>query len=234
MRYLGGKMRQSKQIVAHIKEIHPQFKTYIEPFCGALWSGVAVIKAFPNRKYVFNDINPHLIRFWSEAAKGWNPPEHVSEATYALYNETRPLDDPMTGYIGFAWSFGGKFFRGAARTDGMIKGSYKSTREKIDVLRSADVVFRLGTYNKIPIPINAMVYLDPPYEGRTKQSKFHDFDKAAYIFWAGNLAKKSKVIATEFIEQPGWKILHNYGDTVVRHHSAKPADGTTELLMRVL
>jgi DNA adenine methylase len=233
MRYLGGKMRQSKQIVAAIGALHPDFETYIEPFCGALWSAQAAIKAFPNRRYVLNDINPHLVDFWREAANGWSPPAEVSEATYAHYNKTRPSGDPMTGYVGFAWSFGGKFFGGAARTGGQIKGSYKSTMAKIDVLRSADVSFLCGPFGALDVPNGSMVYLDPPYEARTRQSHFGVFNKAEYLRWAEGLAARSTVIATEFVAQPGWDVMHNYGDTVVRHLNAKPKDGTHELLMKV-
>ncbi len=129
---------------------------------------------------------------------------------------------------------GGKFYGGAARTGGKIKGSYKSTRDKIEVLRSADVRFSCGSYENVKIPNKAAVYLDPPYEGRTRQSHFHDFNKVLYLSWATMLAARCHVVATEFVRQPGWEVLHDYGDTVVRHHSAATkGDGTVELLMRV-
>lgn len=234
MWYLGGKKRQAKEIVHAVERLAPDFKVYVEPFCGALWSAVAIMQRFPGRRYVLNDINPHLICFWEEARRGWNPPAKVSETTYAKYNRERPLGDPMTGYIGFAWSFGGKFFGGAARTNGQIKGSYKSCVEKIQVLRSFNVVFECGTYHELNIPNKAAVYLDPPYEGRTRQSHFgKDFDKEHYLRWASTLSKRCMAIATEFVPPPRWTILHNYGDTVVRHLKALPPDGTVELLMRV-
>lgn len=226
-------MRQSKHIVAAVGVLSPAFEVYVEPFCGGLWSAQAIIKAFPGRQYVLNDINPHLICFWEESKNGWNPPETISEATYAEYNRTRPMGDPMTGYIGFAWSFGGKFFGGAARTNGLIKGSYKSCRDKIDVLRSADVSFSCRPFGDMTIQDGSMIYMDPPYESRTKQSHFGIFNKANYLMWAEKLAANSTVIATEFLAPPRWEVLHNYGDTVVRHLNAKPKDGTVELLMRV-
>jgi len=54
MWYLGGKMRQSKQIVAAIDN----FSLYVEPFCGALWSATAVMKTFPGRRYLLNHAYP--------------------------------------------------------------------------------------------------------------------------------------------------------------------------------
>ncbi len=234
MRYLGGKMRQSKEIVKAIDALNPNFTTYVEPFCGALWSATAMMKKYPDRKYILNDINPHLICFWEEARRGWNPPKKVSEATYIKYNRERPLGDPMTGYVGFAWSFGGKFFGGAARTNGLIKGSYKSCVDKIRILRSVQVSFECVDYFNLEFKAPAMVYLDPPYNNRTRQSHFGTFDKDQYLKWANRLTNNGfKVIATEFVAPPRWKILHNYGDTVVRHLAAKPPDGTVELLMLV-
>lgn len=233
MWYLGGKARQAKQIVAAIRLIRPNFKVYVEPFCGAMWSATAVIKEFPGRHHIFNDINPHLMTFWKAAYEGWNPPEFISEETYTKYNKARPINDPMTGYVGFAWSFGGKFFGRIARTNNKIKGSYKSTRNKIDILRSANCLFNTGPYEILKIPNKAMVYLDPPYVNRTKHSQYHKFNKASYLSWAKKLAIRCDVLATEFEHQSNWPILHNYGDTVVRHHAAKPKDGTFELLMRV-
>lgn len=234
MWYLGGKMRQSKQIVAAVEQLHPKFKIYVEPFCGALWSACAVMTAFPDRRYILNDKNSHLITFWKHSQSGWNPPEHPTEKDYEYYNRTRPANDPMTGYLGFAWSFGGKFFGGPARTDGKFKGSYSSTKKKIDVLRRSTVMFLDGDYKQVVVPKNSMVYLDPPYAGRTAQSKSNgNMDRNEYFGYARDLARHNTVIATEFVNEPGWSVIFNYGDTVVRHLNAKPKDGTVELLLKV-
>lgn len=238
MRYLGGKKRQAKEIVRAVERLTPDFKTYVEPFCGALWSAVAMMQRFPDRKYILNDINPHLICFWEEARRGWNPPAKVSEATYAKYNRERPLDDPMTGYVGFALSFGGKFFGGFARDragqrDFEAEAS-RSTLRKIDTIRTANVLFKCGPYHELVIPNKAAVYLDPPYEGRTRQSHFgKGFDKEHYLKWASALSKRCVTIATEFIPPSRWRVLYNYGDTVVRHLNGLAPDGTVELLMQV-
>lgn len=237
MWYLGGKMRQSKEIVKAVRYLGGKTpNVYVEPFCGALWSATAVMKEFPDWKYAMNDVNPFLIRFWQDAKDGWDPPELVSEATYVDYNTRRPANDPMTGYVGFAWSFGGKFFGGAARTNGKIKGSYGSTKTKIDMLRQCDVEFSSVDYLQVPVPMNSIVYMDPPYVGRTKQRAENQFDHTKYVAHCEYLVKRrnSAVIATEFQNPAGWELLHDWGDTVVRHLNAKPKDGTRELLMRVV
>lgn len=232
MRYLGGKMRQSKEIVKAVRYLGGS-NTYVEPFCGAMWSATAVMKEFPDWNFICNDINPYLIRFWRDAAHGWDPPETVSEETYAWYNKHRPKNDPMTGYVGFAWSFGGKFFGGAARTNGLIKGSYKSTKDKIDILRSVNCEISCFDFDRVFVPQGSIVYMDPPYEGRTRQHSGNAFDRNAYYEHCKKLSKRATVIASEFGNPMGWEVLHDWGDTVVRHLNAKPKDGTRELLMRV-
>lgn len=234
MWYLGGKKRQSKMIVEWIRWLRPDFHTYVEPFCGAMWSACAVIKAFPGRKFVLNDANPYLMRFWTAAIKdGWDPPRKVDEATYNHYKRTRPLDDPMTGYLGFAWSFGGKFFGGAARTDGTFKGSVDSTVFKVGMLRGADVTITNVDFTSVVVPLGQLVYMDPPYEKRTKQSSVTTFDRGLYYKWAVMQSKRATVLATEFVNPLDWPVLHDYGDTVVRHLNGKSSDGTHEFLLRV-
>lgn len=241
MRYLGGKARQSKHIVAAIDGLHPNFDTYVEPFCGALWSACAVMEAFPGRKYILNDINPYLMTMWRAGMGGWDPPGHVTEADYEFYRKNKPADDPMTAYMGFAWSFGGKFFGGLARENAsfeVFQSSHPqcpSTTKKMNMLRQNDVTLLCGDYQLVPIDHGSMIYLDPPYAGRTKQTSTNAaIDQGAYRIWSESLATESVVVATEFENSHRWQLMHDFGDTIVRHHSSKGKDGTRELLMRVV
>lgn len=231
MRYLGGKMRQSKIIAAHCTG---QF-AYVEPFCGAMWSAVASIKLNNNREFWLSDANPYLMTFWAAVIKeGWNPPASPTEDDWRWYNKNRPIDDPMTGYLGFAWSFGGKFFGGAARSNGNFQGSHSSTMAKIKILRTADVKLQCGSFDEVNRPRHAATYyLDPPYENRTHQFKgSSQFDYGKFRAWASRLAQKNTVLTTGF-ETYGWDVVHDFGDTVVRHLNAKPKDGTREFLLKV-
>ena len=246
MWYLGGKHRQAKAIAAAVREYHPSFEVYVEPFCGALSSACAIIRAFPvGRTYILNDANTHLITFWQAALDGWDPPATIDEVTYRWYRDNRPADDPMTAYVGFAWSFGGKLFGGLARSatrqdkrgaNGQNFGSYAGTMRKIVTLRLVkdSVIFTCGDYASVPVPDGAMVYLDPPYEGRTKQaSHMEAIDVAAYVGYASSLSSRCVVMASQFGERPEWVTVHNWGDTVVRHRGSKGRDGTYETLQLV-
>lgn len=234
MRYLGGKFRQSKQIAEYVKSMSnvADITEYGEPFCGSLSSAIAVSQVLPGVRVRLSDANPYLMRFWVAAKGGFNPPETITESDYAFYNKNRPKDDPMTGYVGFACSFGGKFFGGAARTNGVIKPSWKNTMDRVRWVREFDVELSCRPYWEFESCDTALTYLDPPYVGRTPQSReVPPFDREHFVLYAESLP--GSVIASEFINDREWNVVHNWGDTVVRHLNAKPADGTSEVLMRV-
>ncbi len=244
MWYLGGKHRQSKAIVAAVRDLYPDFAHYVEPFCGALGSASAMAAQFPDRHFILSDANPYLMRFWSAAIlEGWDPPEKVTLADWAWYKEHRPLDDPMTGYVGFAWAWLGNFFSTPAMDKKYdpprFHGSYGGCMRKIEILRRANVDMRCCDYQQACVPADSMVYLDPPYHGRTKQSKDNaDLDLREYKRYADSIAGRAGVvvIATEFENHHGWEVIHNWGNTIAPRGSRKdkPADPTEELLMLVL
>lgn len=234
MRYIGGKNRQAKEIVRSVATYRNRLGTYVEPFCGGMWSACAVMQAFPDARFLMSDANPYLICLWKAIKDGWEPPSKVNEDTHKRYQRTLPADDPMTAYVGFAWSFGGKFFGGPARTNGVFEGSHSSTAKKAEIIRRSNVTFRCCSYEEAIIPLASVVYLDPPYEERTRQSKYVDpLNYDSYYKWAEQQGQRATVLASSFINRRGWKVLHSWGDTVVRHVNGKEPDGTTELLMLV-
>jgi hypothetical protein len=73
---------------------------------------------------------------------------------------------------------------------------------------------------------------DPPYKGRTKAHNCAPFDHDKYWEWCRNKTKNGHiVVCTEFIVPDDFVVLYNFGGTVVRHYSGKPADGTSEVLV---
>lgn len=104
---------------------------------------------------------------------------------------------------------------------------------KIDRLCAANIELSCCDFQQLEIPDGSMVYLDPPYKNRAKQSNNNAFNRDLYYIWARKLAMRCTVIATEFVNPYGWQVLYDYGDTVVRHWGGKGKDGTRELLLRV-
>jgi DNA adenine methylase len=196
MKYLGGKFRTQKPISsvlnAYITENH--IETYYEPFCGSCW----ITKNIQCRNRYASDIHPDLILMWKALQEGWMPPAQVSEEEYAELKHAP--SSALRGFVGFACSFGGKWFGGYARNN---RGN-KNTREYCQEGRNSlfrrlpdltDVQFQCISYNYLN-PVNSVVYCDPPYEGTTKYSMMFDHT----MFW--NVMRKwslhNKVFISEY------------------------------------
>lgn len=235
MRYLGGKHRQSRAIASYVESLGVSFDCYREPFCGALSSAMAVSSVLPGVPVVLSDANKFLMTLWKCGQDGWNPPNSTTESDHAYYKKHRPENDPMTAYMGFAGSFGGQFFGVPARTNGVFHPSYNGTVKKIKWLRENDVSLACTPYWENLSTENDLVYLDPPYIGGHQQSRKQDvpvFDRGHFIQYAESLS--GVVITSEFVNEQGWEVVYNWGNTINegwgKHNSSKRVE---ELLMRV-
>lgn len=241
MRYMGGKFRQSKQIAEYVNSVKPSGDwVYVEPFCGGMWSACRVVQECGPSRVIFNDVNKPLMLLWEKCLKegvDWLPVDAEEvEANYPMRRRVQDDNDPLTAWYGIALSFGGKWFGGVARHHkGAVEESYEPERKsmcrKIDVLSSCDVTIEHGDYTNVGIPDGAVVYCDPPYEGRTKAHYFDGFDYAVFWQWVRDLSKRC-IVVTSCFDCPGdFVAVHEWGDTVVRHLNSKGSDGTNEKLV---
>lgn len=104
MKYMVSKARHAKELLPIILKDRKPGQWYVEPFVG----GANMIDKVDGNR-IGNDFHPHLIAMWKAVAEGWVPPEFVGEEEYARLQSFKNID-PVTGYVGFALSFGGKFF----------------------------------------------------------------------------------------------------------------------------
>ena len=67
LKWAGGK----RWLVPHLRPIWERHsdRRYVEPFCG----GLAVVLGLQPRRALLNDINPHLINFYSHLQSGMQP-----------------------------------------------------------------------------------------------------------------------------------------------------------------
>lgn len=142
MRYLGGKFRQGKKIAEIVARYLKPGGTYIEPFCGSLWSACAVAKvAPPNVKMILSDKNEALVVMWKALLAGWTPPTHVSEREYLALKYTQDPQDPTTAFVAFGCSMAAKWFNGYARskthTVNFARQAIISSMKKLATLRNA-------------------------------------------------------------------------------------------------
>ena len=103
MQYLGGKHRLAKRIAAELEARRPDGARFVEPFCGAL-----NITAAMTGERVANDACGPLIVLYHAWIDGWRPPEHVSAELYQETHAKMDPHDPLTAFVGFGCSFGGK------------------------------------------------------------------------------------------------------------------------------
>lgn len=241
MWYMGGKFRQSKAICQVLKPYVTPDATYVEPFCGGMWSASRVAKELHPGKMILNDTNKPLMLLWDKCLKDgcdWLPVDaETVEREYQGYKSRQDDADPLTAWYGIALSFGGKWFGGVARNsrikrDHGYESQRTSTAEKTAQLREVRSVLCNTSYDKLWIPDGAVVYLDPPYEGRVKAHHFDTFDYQKFWQWARDLSKRCTVFVSCFECPDDFEVVYDWGDTVVRHHAGHGSDGTHEKLVR--
>ena len=237
MNYMGGKFRQGKKIAEYVMRVWKPGVDYYEPFCGALGSAYQVVQQMidvnTKRPSIFlSDQHDALINMWNAILGGWEPPDVITEEMYCDMNRIRDPINPLTAYCGYGMSFGSKWFGGYARNGRGTEYAInlqRSTHLKAMTMLKAMIILKTADYESIR-PCGSLIYLDPPYKNRTKQRSFK-FDHDVFWQYAREMVSNNIVLVTEFIVPDDFVVLHNFGDTVVRHYSGKPADGTREVLV---
>lgn len=236
MRYMGGKFRQSRGIVQCLRPYAEDGFTYVEPFCGGMWSAARVCQDLRPGRVILNDINKPLMLLWDRVlheGTEWLPTDLQGiEENYQHYKHDGG-DDPLTAWYGIACSFGGKWFGGVARSDGRtdFEPQRRSTARKADALRPYHPELLCGDYREVGIPDSAVVYCDPPYEGRSKAHHFNTFDYGEFWQWVRDLSARCTVFTSCFDAPDDFRDVYRWGDIVVRHHASKGSDGTCERLV---
>lgn len=162
MRYLGGKSRIAKEVVSLITSVQLKGQVFIEPFVGG-----CNITPLVQGTRVANDISLPLISLLKAVQNGWEPPSVVTEHEY---KRARNLEDtnPLKGFIGFGCSYGGRYFGGYARCSQGRNYAEASARGLLKIAPLIkDVLFTQGSYSRMRLPAESLIYCDPPYWGAT-------------------------------------------------------------------
>lgn len=223
---MGSKARHAKDILPLILKDRKEGQYYVEPFCG----GCNTLDKVSNPR-IGNDFHPHLITMWKYVERGWLPPEFVSEDEYNKLNKER-IVSPLTGYVGFSLSFGGKFFGGYRRdvqgTKGCVENmktqsrrSYQSMVKQSELLKGVD--FRCGSYLDLYIPPNSIIYCDPPYANTTKYST-DKFDHDEFWKWCEQKVEEGhQVFVSEYNAPSNWTCIWSkeVNNTLVKDTGSK-------------
>lgn len=87
VRWVGGKRSLREQIISHVPA---SINTYVEPFLGGGTIFLAVLHQGRAKRYVLNDINPHLINMWTHIRDNYQP---LVESLHQLKDDYDALPD---------------------------------------------------------------------------------------------------------------------------------------------
>ena len=206
---MGSKNRHSKEILNVIP--HREGQWWVEPFVG----GANVIdKVGGNR--LGSDSHSYLISLWKAVSNGWTPPENITEDEYNhIKNNKSGYPSELVGYVGFALSFGGKWWGGWSRNAtgyDYVGSAYRSAENQFKHLLG--VKFVCCEYDELDIPPNSLIYCDPPYKGTTGYSSKFDHEK--FYEWCRHMHSIGHTVYVSEYEMPSdfkcvWqKKVHNY------------------------
>ena len=195
MKYMGSKNRIAKEILPIMLKDRGD-RTWVEPFVG----GANMIDKVDGKR-IGSDLNEYLIEALKLIRdKPTEIPELITENDYQEARDKKELNG-ITGFIGFAMSFGGKWFGGYRRdvagTKGCIENMTTQTRrsrqnaiQQSKNIQGVDFISK--SYSYLQIPENSIIYCDPPYEGTTKYKD--GFNHGNFWKWCREKAKEGHII----------------------------------------
>tara|TARA_R100000544_G_scaffold23790_1_gene11912 strand:- start:1454 stop:2167 length:714 start_codon:yes stop_codon:yes gene_type:complete len=196
MKYMGSKNRIAKHILPLMLKDRKEGQYWVEPFVG----GANMIDKVDGNR-IGADFNDYLIEALKLIRDDVNSiPQVITESEYNSAKELRPLAG-LVGFIGFAMSFGGKWFGGYRRdvagSKGCIDNMRTQTRRSRDsaikqskLIQGVDFVF--SSYSELVIPPNSIIYCDPPYEGTTGYKD--KFNHSEFWQWCRDKVKEGHTI----------------------------------------
>jgi len=209
MKYMGSKNRIAKYILPIMLKDRKPDQWWVEPFVGG---GNMIDKVSGVR--TGGDLNEPLV----EALKLIRDiPETLPDlVTEDDYNLAKKLDNlGLKGYIGFAMSFGGKWFGGYRRDVAGTKGCMEnmktqSRRSKQNAIKQSvnlqGVILQHASYSDMKIPPNSIIYCDPPYRETTKYNIA--FDHYSFYEWCLEKHKEGHtVFVSEYSMPPAFECI---------------------------
>jgi DNA adenine methylase len=174
LKWAGGKRWQ----VQHLREYWERdtSRRLVEPFCG----GLAVTLGLMPERALLNDINTHVVNFYSWLKKGLviNLPLKKSETRYYTYrkqfnqlladNRGETVEAASLFYYLNRTGYNGLCRFNASGGFNVPCGQYKTINYRKDFLEFRAVFanweFTNGDFDQIPLQAADFVYADPPYD----------------------------------------------------------------------
>lgn len=224
MHYLGGKSRLGGKIALELRSRRQSLQNVLEPFCGSCW----VTQHIYPGAIMASDICEPLIMLHNAVQRGWEPPDFITESEYAelqhAYNDGEI--SAIMGFVGFACSWGGKWFGGYARGDtnrNYCREAKESLLKRHKFLKK--VIFEYRNYKNID-PRGCLIYCDPPYRGTTGYG-IDEWDSPTFWEIMRVWSRVNTVIISEYTAPRDFKIIWEH-----EHFTSVGSGKTTERLFQ--
>lgn len=231
MIYVGSKNRIANKILPFILENYQDYNNIIEPFCGGC---NLTVKLPSDINKIANDYNPYLISLFNYFIDNKNIDFiNISKEEYnnVKYNKSN-YPDWYVGYVGFIYSFKGKFFDG-------YNGEYEKRNYPIEFFTNfknqlkylRDVKFHSMDYKELMIPSNSIIYCDPPYTERKYYSSLdlqENFNLTDFFQWCRDISVNNNkiLISCYYGFPPDFKVL--WSSNLQCHLSKNKTDNETQ------
>ena len=240
MRYLGGKSRTARRIVAAITD-HARSRgpltRWVEPFMGGGSVMVAASKLGVFKDVHASDIDPLVVAYWTDIRDGWVPATEVTFEEYVAVREsTEQYPLSYVAHVAYNCSFAGKRWGGFARAK-KLNGDPQNFAEESSrrdsgassalvgaVITTADYAAVLSTVGPSDV-----VYCDPPYEGTTGY-KTGAFDHAEFWDAASAAANRGALVYVSEYAHP----VHIHTEVVWSNAQQKAVAGGSGTRPRAL
>ena len=144
--------------------------------------------------------NPYLIKMWQAVSRGWSPPVNITEDEYNMIRTNKSHYPPeLVGYVGFALSYGGKWFGGWCRDSkgfrDYVGEARRNAEKQFPLLRGVD--FREASVFELDLNSKSTIYCDPPYAGTTGYNS--KFDHSRFYDWCRHMVNEGhRVFISEY------------------------------------
>jgi DNA adenine methylase len=176
-------------------------RRFVEPFCG----GLGMVLGLGPASALLNDVNPHVINFYTWLRKGLTidfPMANTSQRYYALRNRFNALlaagDSASSESAGIFYYLNRTGYNGLCRFNSHGEfnvpfGRYRNIAYRTEFPEYVDAFARFEIvsqdFESLPVDAGDFIYADPPYDVEFRQYSKGGFDWTEQVRTAEWLAK---------------------------------------------
>lgn len=204
MKYMGSKKRAKNLLLPLFNKFRDPSQVFVDVFTG----GGNVLDMVGGPRIGF-DLNRYTIAALQVIRDDlYALPKDSTEFTEEMYCYVRDhkdqFDDGLVGYVGFALSYGAKFFGGWCRDSrglrDYVSEAYRSAVKQHKCIQNVELI--ASDYRDIKLPKDSFVYCDPPYRSTTGYRGVDAFNSDEFWEWVRRHSLEGHTILVSELEAP--------------------------------